>query len=77
MNAKAPLKTKLQAAKRSLTVWFSAAVPVLLAVAEAEALREQLPILQKNRGQIPIVLKETPRALFNPYRLAKCLRKSS
>lgn len=75
MNAKAPLKTKLQAAKRSLTVWFSAAVPVLLAV--AEALREQLPILQKNRGQIPIVLKETPRALFNPYRLAKCLRKSS
>lgn len=34
---------RLRAAKRSLTVWFSAAVPVLLA--GAEALKENLPYL--------------------------------
>jgi len=43
MKTKAPLKTKLKAARRSLTVWFSAAVPVVLAV--AEALQEQIPVL--------------------------------
>lgn len=44
MKTKAPLKTKLKAAKRSLTVWFSAAVPIALAA--AEALQEQVPMLQ-------------------------------
>lgn len=43
MKTKAPLKAKVKAARRSLTVWFSAAVPVVLA--GAEALREQLPTL--------------------------------
>lgn len=46
MNTKAPksLKAKAKAARRSLTVWFSAAVPVVLAA--AEALQEQVPMLQ-------------------------------
>lgn len=37
------LRAKARAAKKSLTVWFSAAVPVLLA--GAEALKDQLPAL--------------------------------
>jgi hypothetical protein len=36
-------RSKLRAASRSLTVWFSAAVPVLLAA--AETLKDQLPML--------------------------------
>lgn len=36
-------KNKLQAARKSLTVWFSAAVPAILAA--AEALKEQLPAI--------------------------------
>ncbi len=37
------LKQKAKAAKKSLTVWFSAAVPVALAA--AEALKDNLPLL--------------------------------
>ena len=43
MQTKAHPRSKLKAARRSLTVWFSAAVPVLLA--GAEALKEQLPAI--------------------------------
>ena len=42
-TSKKHLRARAKAAKSSLTVWFSAAVPVLLAV--AEALKEQLPAL--------------------------------
>lgn len=38
-----PTKAKLAAARRSLTVWASAAVPAVLAA--AEALKDQLPSL--------------------------------
>jgi polyferredoxin len=41
--AKTHLRARARAAKKSLTVWFSAAVPILLAC--AEALKEQLPAL--------------------------------
>lgn len=40
---KSPLSRRLAAARKSLTVWAAAAVPVLLAA--AEALKEQLPAL--------------------------------
>jgi hypothetical protein len=43
MQTKARPRNKLHAARQSLTVWFSAAVPVLLA--GAEALKEQLPAI--------------------------------
>ena len=39
------LKSKLRAAKRSMTVWFSAAIPVALAA--AETLKENLPFLSE------------------------------
>jgi len=39
----ATLSAKLTAARKSLTVWASAAVPVILA--SAEALKEQLPAI--------------------------------
>lgn len=42
-TSKKNLRARARAAKKSLTVWFSAAVPVLLAC--AEALKEQLPAL--------------------------------
>lgn len=42
-TTKSKLRRKLGAARRSLTVWFSAAVPVLLA--GAETLKENLPAL--------------------------------
>lgn len=38
------LKPKLKAARRSLTVWASIAVPALLAA--AEAVKEQMPAIQ-------------------------------
>ena len=38
------LKPKLHAARRSLTVWASIAVPALLAA--AEAVKEQMPAIQ-------------------------------
>lgn len=47
------LKPKLHAARRSYTVWLSAAVPVLLAA--AEALKEQLPALQGVLSGWPLV----------------------
>jgi len=40
---RATLRKKLSAAKRSLTAWFSVAVPVVLAA--AEALKDNLPML--------------------------------
>jgi len=40
---KKTLKSKVKAAARSLTVWCSAAIPVLLA--GAEALKDQLPAI--------------------------------
>lgn len=44
MTTKSPIpRSKLQRASRSLTVWFSAAVPVALAA--AETLKDQLPVL--------------------------------
>lgn len=43
MKATNPLAQKLRVARRSMTVWFSAAVPVALAA--AETLKEQLPAL--------------------------------
>jgi hypothetical protein len=43
MTTKAPSRSKLRTARRSKTVWFSAAVPVLLAA--AESLKEQLPAM--------------------------------
>lgn len=43
MQTKATPRCKLRAARRSITVWFSASVPVLLA--GAEALKEQLPAI--------------------------------
>lgn len=42
-SSKSKLHRKLGAARRSLTVWFSTAVPVLLA--GAESLKENLPAL--------------------------------
>lgn len=42
-TSKKHLRARAKAAKTSLTVWFSAAVPVLLAI--AEALKDQLPLL--------------------------------
>lgn len=47
------LKPKLHAARRSLTVWASATVPILLAA--AEALKEQLPALQGVLAGWPLV----------------------
>ncbi|MNU44080.1 hypothetical protein D3C71_328860 [compost metagenome] len=46
-NARRPRlpRHKLRAASRSMTVWFSALVPILLAA--AEALRDQLPQLSE------------------------------
>lgn len=43
MKTRKDLRAKARAARKSLTVWFSAAVPLLLAV--AEALKDQLPAL--------------------------------
>lgn len=43
MQTKAHPRSKLRAACQFLTIWFSAAVPVLLA--GAEALKEQLPAI--------------------------------
>jgi hypothetical protein len=43
MTEKRPIPTKLETAKNSLTVWFSAAVPILLAA--AITLQDQLPLL--------------------------------
>jgi hypothetical protein len=37
------ISKKVAAAKRSLTVWFSAAIPVVLAT--AEAVKENLPVM--------------------------------
>lgn len=42
-TSKKHLHARARAAKKSLTVWFSAAVPTALAV--AEALKDQLPLL--------------------------------
>ena len=42
-TSKKHLRARAKAAKSSLTVWFSASVPALLAV--MEALKEQLPAL--------------------------------
>lgn len=42
-TSKKHLRARAKAAKTSLTVWFSAVVPVLLAI--AEALKDQLPLL--------------------------------
>lgn len=44
MSTPSHISAKLSAARRSLTVWFSAAVPALLA--GAEALKDQLPAMQ-------------------------------
>lgn len=43
MTTQPKIKAKLRAARKSLTVWFSALVPALLA--GAEALKEQLPAI--------------------------------
>ena len=43
MKTKTPTRSKLRAARRSMTVWFSVSIPALLAV--AEALKDQLPAL--------------------------------
>lgn len=47
------LRKKLHAARRSLTVWFSAAIPVLLA--GAEALKDQLPAIGELLHGWPLV----------------------
>jgi hypothetical protein len=47
------LPAKLAAARRSLTVWASAAVPVALAA--AEALKDQLPFISKLLQGWPLV----------------------
>lgn len=43
MTEKRPIPSKLKTARHSLTVWFSAAIPALLAA--AETLKDQLPSL--------------------------------
>jgi hypothetical protein len=52
MSTKSKTSMKLRAARKSATVWFSAAVPV--ALAGAEALKDNLPALQLTGWQLVI-----------------------
>lgn len=53
MSTTSNLPAKLSAARQSLTVWASAAVPVVLA--SAEALKEQLPAIGELLHGWPLV----------------------
>jgi hypothetical protein len=56
-TAKIHLRARARAAKKSLTVWFSASVPVLLAC--AESLKERLPALSGLLGGWTLVAVST------------------
>ena len=53
MNTTSNIPAKLAAARKSLTVWASAAVPVVLA--SAEALKDQLPAIGELLHGWPLV----------------------
>lgn len=69
-TTKSKLRRKARAARRSLTVWFSASVPMLLA--GAEALKDNLPALDIYlSGWQKVAVAATVSAIVIALRLRK------
>lgn len=69
-TTKSKLRRKVGAARRSLTVWFSASVPMLLA--GAEALKDNLPALDIYlSGWQKVAVAATVSAIVIALRLRK------